>query len=90
LIRGPLNSYRRNLVRRAFDKLDKDKTGKLDINDLKGVYHTEDHPDVKSGKKTSDEVLEEFLETFETHHNIISGKPKDRIIEFDEFLEYYT
>lgn len=26
------------------------------------------HPDVKSGKKTEDEILYEFLDTFEQHH----------------------
>jgi len=75
-------------VQRAFEKLDKDKCGRLDLNDLKGVYNTDNHPDVKSGKKTPDEVLEEFLETFELHHSVISGKPKDRVVEFEEFLEY--
>jgi hypothetical protein len=33
------------------------------------VYDASRHPDVKTGKKTEDEILIEFLETFEMHHN---------------------
>ena len=48
------------------------------------------HPDVKSGKRTEDEVLTEFLETFETHYNTITGGQNDGIITPEEWLEYYT
>ena len=52
-------------MKAAFDKLDRDGSGVIDINDIKGVYNARNHPDVKSGKKTEDEILGEFLETFE-------------------------
>jgi len=52
-------------VKAAFKKIDKDGSGILELNDIKGVYNASKHPDVKSGKKTEDEVLGEFLETFE-------------------------
>lgn len=48
------------------------------------------HPDVKSGKRTEDEVLTEFIETFELHHNILNGTQSDSKITPDEFLEYYS
>jgi hypothetical protein len=35
-------------------------------------------------------VLVEFLETFETHHNIMNGEQADGRITLDEFIEYYT
>jgi hypothetical protein len=35
-------------------------------------------------------VLNEFLETFETHHNIMNGTQADGQITLDEFVEYYT
>lgn len=40
------------------------------INDIKGVYSAKNHPDVRKGSRTEDEVLGEFLETFELHHNL--------------------
>jgi len=42
------------LVNQAFDKIDKDHSGELTVDDLKGVYNAKNHPDVKSGKKTED------------------------------------
>ena len=47
--------------------------GVLDINDIKQRYNAQMHPEVKSGKRTEDEVLTEFMETFEQHHNTIHG-----------------
>jgi hypothetical protein len=39
---------------KAFAKIDKDGSGILDIEDIKGVYNCSKHPDVQSGKKTED------------------------------------
>ena len=61
VVRGPMNDRRQKLVMKAFNKLDKDKSGVLDINDIRGDYNASKHPDVASGKKTEDEVLMEFL-----------------------------
>jgi len=70
-IRGELNDLRKGLVEKAFRKIDKDNSGTLDINDIKDTYKTEKHPDVIAGKKTAEQVLIEFLETFEQHHNMM-------------------
>jgi calcyphosin len=60
-----MNSFRKNIVMAAFKKIDRDGSGILDLNDIKGVYNARSHPEVKSGKKTEDEILGEFIETFE-------------------------
>jgi hypothetical protein len=70
-VAGEMNEFRVNIVRKAFKKMDKDGSGVLDVDDLKGsVYNASQHPDVKSGKKTEDEVLSEFLDTFEAHYGL--------------------
>lgn len=69
-IRGELNDFRKGLVEKAFRKIDKDGSGFLDIEDIKDTYNASKHPDVIQGKKTEEQILMEFLETFETHHNI--------------------
>jgi Ca2+-binding EF-hand superfamily protein len=56
-IRGELNERRKNLVLLAFDVLDADHSGVVEINDLRGKYDASKHPDVKSGKRSTDEVL---------------------------------
>lgn len=32
--------------------MDKDKSGFIDINDMRGVYNASKHPDLIAGKKT--------------------------------------
>lgn len=74
----------------AFKKIDKDGSGIIDINDIKGVYNASRHPEVKSGKKTEDEILGEFIETFEQHHSMNGGGVRDRRVTPEEFVEYYN
>ena len=88
-LKGKMNSFRIGLVDLAFRKLDKDGSGRVDIYDLKGVYSAKDHPDVRSGKKTEDQALSEYLETFEMHKNLAGGK-NDSVVTKEEFREYYN
>jgi Ca2+-binding EF-hand superfamily protein len=89
-VRGPMNERRRLIVLKAFNKLDRDHSGTLDFTDIKGVYNCTKHPDVASGKKSEDEVLQEFLQTFEVHHNTSTGGKPDSFVTKDEFIEYYN
>jgi Ca2+-binding EF-hand superfamily protein len=90
VLRGPMNEGRKKLVAQAFSKLDKDQSGSIDVTDLKGVYDASHHPDVKSGKRTEEDILNEFLETFEMHHNTMTRTTADHIITKEEFEEYYN
>ncbi len=54
IIRGDLTAPRLALVKKAYAKLDKDGSGVVDIEDIRDVYSTSKHPDVLSGKKSSD------------------------------------
>lgn len=51
-IRGPMNAARKVIVAQAFNKLDRDGSGEIGLNDIKGVYNGTKHPEVLSGKKT--------------------------------------
>ena len=67
---GKMNERRKNTVTLAFKRFDKDGNGFINIEDLKGRYNASNHPDVKSGKKTEEDVLYEFLDTFEQHYSL--------------------
>ena len=67
----------------AFDQLDKERNGCIDPADMIGVYDTTHHPDVLSRKKTSQQVLREFLDGFDVG-GVVEGK-----ITRDEFQSYY-
>ena len=67
---GPMNQFRTQLVTKVFKKIDFSGDGVIDKEDLIGRYDASRHPDVKSGKRSEEEIYKEFLETFEMHHNI--------------------
>ena len=46
IIRGDLTPGRLTLVKKAYTKLDRDGSGIVDINDIKGLYSGAKHPDV--------------------------------------------
>jgi len=89
-IRGPMSMARKKIVAQAFKKLDKDGNGWVDINDIRGVYRANKHPDVVSGKKTEDQILQEFLETFETAHAMRNNDAPNYVVTKEEFDEYYN
>ena len=72
-IMGQMNQNRVSLVKRAFAKIDKDGNGVLTIADIKGTYDASKHPDVLAGKSTEDEILFEFLDTFDESYAIRRG-----------------
>jgi Ca2+-binding EF-hand superfamily protein len=68
-VRGEMNQFRQNIAKKAFKIMDKDGSGVLDVNDIRQNYNAKQHPDVKSGKKKEDDILMEFLDTFEQHYS---------------------
>jgi len=87
---GEMNQFRQNFIKKAFSKLDKNGNGIIEIDDIKSTYNAKNHPDVKLGKKTEEEILSEFLDTFELAYSLQHPGSKDRKITFEEFLEYYN
>jgi len=87
-----MNPSRVAVCKKAFAIMDLDKSGKLDLNDIRQKYNAKQHPDVKAGKKTEEEVLEEFLDTFEDHFCDMKGHAdsRDGIVTMEEWLEYYN
>ena len=61
------------------------------MEDIKSIYNAKQHPDVKLGKKTEEEVFIEFLDTFELHYSLLHpGSRGDKVVTFAEFKEYYN
>ena len=87
---GEMNPFRTNLVAQAFHKLDRDGSGFINKYDITGVYDPSNHPDVREGKKSPEEVLSDFLDTFEIHYSAMHPGSNDDRVTFDEFKEYYN
>ena len=85
-----MNMARKKIVAQAFKKLDKDGNGWIDLDDVKGVYKANKHPDVLSGKKTEEQILQEFLSTFEMAHSMRNNDAPNYVVTKEEFEEYYN
>jgi len=87
-----MNPTREALAKKAYSIMDSDKSGMLDLNDIRQTYNAKHHPDVKSGKKTEDEVLAEFLDTFEDNYCDMKGceDARDGKVTMHEWVEYYN
>jgi Ca2+-binding EF-hand superfamily protein len=83
-VRDPLTDRRKALVAQAFAKIDVDNNGFCDPQEIMQIYDASKHPDVVAGKRTPEDVLREFLETFEV------GGEIDGKVTKQEFLNYYT
>lgn len=49
-----MSEFRKELVEKAFDKIDRDNNGVLEVRDIKGVYNAKRHPAVLEGRKTEE------------------------------------
>lgn len=83
-LRPEMSEPRKAAVMAVFKHLDKTGDGVVSIEDLKGVYSAKNHPKVKKGEITEEEVLKKFLGIFETNTSV-DGK-----ITKQEFLDYYS
>jgi len=68
---GELNEERKRIIDGAYEKLDKKKNESVTMDDIRDLYKADKHPDVLGHRKSENEVLEEFLDTFEQHHLIL-------------------
>jgi calcyphosin len=86
---GDFPANRRRLVKEAFEKLDADKSGTLEMREVKEAFDPTRHPDVKAGLKTVEEVRFGFFEMFTQFHNASTGFTGESSISMHEFLEYH-
>mmetsp|Transcript_70097 Transcript_70097/g.151057 ORF Transcript_70097/g.151057 Transcript_70097/m.151057 type:complete len:100 (-) Transcript_70097:521-820(-) len=66
LLREKLNDRRQHMVDRCWNALDQSGSGVVTLEDLDRGFCSLENPDVVSGKKSPQKVLQEFLQSFET------------------------
>lgn len=86
-ILGSLNAARQTAVDQAFKKFD--VRGNASFRSLREAFDGKKHPDVSSGRKSPDEVITDFLEIFEIHHNSFNNYQKTDQVSKQEFSEFY-
>lgn len=82
LVKGGLNERRKKVVHEAFRSLDRSGDGMITLDDLEKAFDVAKAVEVMSGAKTKQEMMAEFLDTFDTIH-------KDGKVSLIEFEHYY-
>jgi len=52
------------MVEKAFAMMDKDGSGVIQINDIIGIYDVSMNPEFLEGRKSREQILQEFLNNF--------------------------
>lgn len=73
------------MVWRAFNLMDMDGSGKIEARDVQHLYDVSQHREFIEGTKTKDEIMSDFLNSFDG----VQGN-NDGIITKEEWFEYYT
>ena len=81
-VRGGMNDRRLKLVRQAYKCLDKNFDGRVTFEDIQMAYDASKHPQVLSGTLTEDDVLKEFISSWDQ-----DGSTE---VTLDEFVSYYN
>lgn len=84
-LRDQLTERRENMVWRAFALMDRDGSGQVDAADVYQLYDVSQHREFIEGTKTKDEILADFLNSFDGVKGNSDGK-----ISKEEWFEYYT
>lgn len=92
---GNLNKFRQDVLKQVFIKLDDDEKGYITVGQMRKEYNPKEHPLVRQGKRTEDEILAEFLDVLEYHFNLLIEKSDDNLdvndvkVDFDDFCGFY-
>lgn len=84
-LRDPLTERREAMVWRAFALMDRDGSGQIDAKDIGHLYDVSQHREFIEGTKTKDEILADFLNSFDGCRGNNDGK-----VSKEEWFEYYT
>jgi len=79
------------MVSKVFDTyLNPNKTGVVSLFEMKSKFNPKGHPDVIKGVRTEDDVLLDFLETFDSFLNFLPEAKKQDAITLKDFSDYYS
>ena len=88
LVENSLNERRENIIKEAFKRIDTENCGVVNLSDVKTLFNSKNCPLVKEGDITEEDFYNDFMETFQAHHNLVRS-PKIKKVNYEEFLSYY-
>jgi len=92
---GDLNEFRKDVLKQVFEKLDREETGFITVGQMRDSYNPKEHPLVRQGKRTEDEILGDFIDILEYHFSLLNEKNDENVdvndikIDFEDFCDFY-
>jgi len=86
MLRGKLSPTRMKAIKQSYQALADRCGGRFTVDYVKKIYNASRHLDCIQGKRTADNILVEFIETFDVHHNL-GGE--DAYVSQEEWEDYY-
>ena len=89
---GQMSQNRISIVEKVFSNFNKNEKGEVSLKEIKQSFNPGAHPDVLSGKKSSNEVFGEFLDMLEIYREYIYNLKGGYIISinFEDFKQFYS
>ncbi len=84
-LRDEMTPRRAKMVQKIFARLDRDGSGKIDINDVINIFDVSMNAEFIEHRKTKEQILTEFLNNFDGAQG-----NNDGVITVQEFFDYYT
>ena len=84
-LRDELTERRAAMVKKAFLIMDRDGSGTITVGDIAHMYDVTCHKDFIEGTKTKEEIIGEFLDSFDGAKGNNDGK-----VSWEEWNDYYT
>lgn len=86
---GDFSESRRRIVSEAFDKLDVDNSGLLELEEVKGKFDATRHPDVVVGRVKAEVIAAQFYDMFGSFHAASTNFDNSAAIDRNLFTEYF-
>jgi hypothetical protein len=86
---GQFPQQRMRIVCEAFDKLDANGNGTLEMEEVKDKFDPTRHPEVIIGRKTAEEVRANFFDMFGTFHAASNNMNSSKSVTKTEFIQYH-
>ncbi len=85
MIIPPLTPSREAVVFEAWKKLDFVNRGTVPYSKVRDTFDPSKHPNVGNNRRTEEEQVAEFLETFSMHHSTFNAQKTEQV-SMDEFM----
>ena len=89
---GSMSIGRENLIKKVYNLISTNNTFDIPLINIIKSYISSRHPDVISGKRISEDVLQEFadnLNIFKDYINSIKKNESDRL-NYEDFIKFYS